>query len=70
MAKKLCSDYLPVASKVASFILKNIPAASEPGILKDIQVLCNLTGTTLSVGRVENCKSSQNQMAQCFFNVF
>ena len=53
MAKKLCSDYLPVASKVASFILKNIPVASEPGIWKDIQVLCNLTGTTLSAIQTE-----------------
>ena len=23
-----------------------------------------------SLGRVENCKSSQNQMSQCFFNGF
>ena len=53
MAKKLCSDYLPVASKVASFILRNIPATSEPGIWKDIQVLCNLTGTTLSAIQTE-----------------
>ena len=53
MAKKLCSDYLPVASKVASFILRNIPAASEPGIWKDIQVLSNLTGSALSAIQTE-----------------
>merc|ERR1719494_502483 len=43
VAEKLCSDYLPVAAKVASFVLKNLPGTNE-----DVKVLCNLTGTLLS----------------------
>ena len=43
IAKKLSSDYLPVAAKVASFVLKNLPGTNE-----DVKVLCNLTGTLLS----------------------
>ena len=44
-AKKLCSEYLPVAFKVASFVLQNLPGT---GTNEDVKVLCNLTGTVLS----------------------